>query len=374
MSGKKILVLGSGFDHLVKARGPLLRALAAEGHEVVAFTPGGHAVGLKQLADWGVGFRPLEFRKASLNPFGDAAYFGRLVREIRAEKPDVLLAFTIKAVIYGMLAGAVAGAPRRVAMITGLGYAFTEGDERRRKIARVAAHAGYRTALSAAHRVIFQNSDDLELFRAARLLPKPERAALVSGSGVDTDRFAHTALPEGPLTILMVARLLKDKGVIEFLDAAAQVKRVRPDVRFVLAGAADENPAAVPLAEVERRVAAGVLDYVGEVMDVRPLLADSHLFVLPSYREGMPLAVLEAMSTGRAVVTTSVPGCRETVETGRNGLLVPPRDADALAAAILEMIADREALARAGAASRELCERRFAARVVTAETMRIMFD
>jgi glycosyltransferase involved in cell wall biosynthesis len=371
---RRVVVLGSGFEHLMKARGPLLRALAAEGFEVTAFTPPGDPARIQELESWGVRFRALEFRKSSLNPFGDALYFARLVRQIRAVRPDVLLAFTIKAVIYGLLAGLVAGVPRRVAMITGLGYAFTEGDERRRRIARVAAQVGYRTALSAARRVIFQNSDDLELFAKAGLLPHPERAALVSGSGVDTDRFAFSPLPEGPITILMVARLLKDKGVFEFLEAVEIVKAARPDVRFVLAGAADDNPAAVPIAEVEKRVAAGLLDYAGEVLDVRPLLAASHLFVLPSYREGMPLAVLEAMSTGRAIVTTSVPGCRETVEAGRNGRLVPARDGQALAAGILEMIADREILVQAGAASRELCERRFAARVVTAETIRIMFD
>ncbi len=370
MKSKRIAVLGGGFDHLLKIRGPLLRALAAAGHDVIAYTPGGHPEGLRELAAWGVKFRPLRLRNTSLNPARDALSFADLVLELRAAKADVLLAFSIKVVVYGLLAARAAGIPRRVAMITGLGYAFGDTPGLKRRLTRVAAGQAYRTALRAAHRVIFQNPDDLALFLDHGILDQRDRALLILGSGVDTDRFSFQPLPGAPPTVLMVARLLREKGVYEFADAARQVKRVRPEVRFVLAGGTYPSPTAVRSADLVAWTTEGIIDYRGEVADVRPVLAASHLFALPSYyREGIPMAALEALSTGRAVVTTTCPGCREIVEDGENGRLLPPRDARALATAILEQLKDPAQLAHRAKKSRGLCERKFAARKVIPETI-----
>lgn len=371
-NARRVVVMGSGFQHMMKARGPLLRALAAEGHEVIVVTPPGSDAETAALTSWGVAFEPLPFRKAGINPFGDALYLYRLVGLLRRLGPDVLLAFTIKAVIYGMLAGALTKVDRRVAMITGLGYAFMDGREPRRRIARLVGSVGYRLALSASQRVIFQNRDDLQLFQDQGVLPPEANVVLVDGSGVDTTHFNHAPTPPGPPRVLMLARLLRDKGVYEYVDAARLVRAERPDVVFVLAGAIDENPTAVRPAEVQSWTAEGVVDYVGEVADVRPLISGSHVFALPSYREGLPLAVLEAMSMGRPIVTTDAPGCRETVHEARNGRIVPVRDAVKLAEAILDVVSDEDRMREEGVASRELAEKRFDSKRVVRATMDAM--
>lgn len=368
---KHVAVFGGEAAYMRNFREPLLRALRARGYRVTAICPDdGQTAAV--LRDWGVEFAPVPLRRAGLNPFADIPVMLQLWRLFRHERVDALLAYTIKPIFYGLPAARLAGVKRRVGMVTGIGYALTEGPGLKRQLTRGAALLGYRNACAAAQRMIFQNPDDRDLFLDEGLLRDPSRAALVAGSGVDLRRFEQKPLPEGPPTFVMVARLLRDKGVYEYVAAAQAVKRERPDARFLLVGGMDDNPTSVSPGDVEKWRAAGIVEMVGQVDDVRPYLAAGHVFVLPSYREGTPRSCLEAMAVGRAIITTDAPGCREVVRPGENGLLVPVRDAGALAQAMLKLADSPETVARMGEASRRLCETRFDAEVVTGDIVAIL--
>ena len=217
----------------------------------------------------------------------------------------------------------------------------------------------YAVALRGAHVVFFQNPDDEALFRASGLVGRGQRRVRIAGSGVDLERFAPAPLPDGPMTFLMIGRLLREKGIYEYVDAARIVKASHPEVRFRLLGSLDSNPSAISEEALAQLQHDGTIEYLGKTLDVRPYIADSHVVVLPSYHEGMPHSVLEGMSMGRAIITTDVPGCRETVVPGHNGILVPRADPAALAGAMEELVGNASALAAMGRESRTLAEERF---------------
>jgi glycosyltransferase involved in cell wall biosynthesis len=240
-----------------------------------------------------------------------------------------------------------------------------------RKLLTLLATGLYRSSLSRAARVIFQNPDNQEMF-VSRGIVERNKCALVNGSGVDLDRFAVAPLPGQEVVFLAIGRLLGEKGFREYAQAARLVKDRYPNAVFRLVGPEDPSPDGIPMTEVRNWHARGWLEYLGATEDVRPFIADSHVFVLPSYHEGMPRTVLEAMAMGRPILTTDVPGCRETVISGGNGYLVPRADAPALANRMIWCIENRQELARMGALSRKLAEERFDAHRVNRELMNIM--
>jgi glycosyltransferase involved in cell wall biosynthesis len=244
-------------------------------------------------------------------------------------------------------------------MITGIGSAFNSGTSRRRRALVVVVRTMYRLGLRQAHVVFFQNGDDEASFVALGLVGRRHRLVRIAGSGIDLEAFTPTPLPPPPLTFLMVARLLRDKGLHEYVEAARQVRRRHPGVRVQLLGPLDPNPEGISSSEVEAIRAEGAVDYLGETSDVRPYLAAASVCVLPSYREGTPRSLLEAMAMGRPIITTDAPGCRETIEPGRNGLMIPARDAGALADAMLAMIDAPERLTAMGLEGRRIAESRF---------------
>jgi glycosyltransferase involved in cell wall biosynthesis len=277
---------------------------------------------------------------------------------------QAVIAYTVKAVIYGLLAARQARVARRFAMITGLGYAFTDGAASiKRSLVGAIARRLYRFSLRSAEAVIFQNPDDLAVFQRLRLIAPESRTGIVNGSGVDVEHFGLVPLPRDP-ACLMISRLVADKGVGEYLAAARVVKAVRPDVVFRLVGPSDPNPAALPPALLETAIADGIVEYLGEMHDVRPAIANANIYVLPSYREGTPRSVLEAMAMGRPVVTTDAPGCRETVETGVNGLLVPVKTTSELAEAIMQLVDNPDTRQQMGDAGRARAVSRYAAKTV----------
>ena len=368
-----ILVLGGTTFSLVNFRGPMIRAMQARGHRVTAAAGEPDPPSSTMLADWGVGYEPLRLGRAGLNPLTDFATLVELMVLMRRVQPDVLFGYMIKPVIYGLLAARATRVPHRIAMITGLGYALMDGPEIKRRFSREVAKVAYRQSLRFADRVIFQNPDDRNYFLENGLVRGPEQTALVAGSGVDLDHYAPAPLPGGPVCFLMIARLLRDKGVAEFAAAARIVKREHPEAQFILVGPFDPNPSGIKPAEAEAWVREGIIEYRGTVRDVRPEIAASHAFVLPSYYgEGIPRTILEAMAMSRAIVTTDSPGCRETVLEGRNGFLVPPRDADALATAMKRLARDRPFLVAAGAASLDLARGRFDVNAVNATILEIV--
>lgn len=365
------LVVGGVASSLLEFRGALLDEMVGRGWRVVAAAPEAEPETVAALTRRGISFVPLPLARSGMNPFADLATLRTLLALMRRLKPDIFFGYTIKAAAYGLIAARLGRVPRRVVMITGVGYALTDGIGARRWLARLVTTTILRLSLPFAHLAIFQNPDDLELFVRRRLI-RPEWTAQVSGSGVDLARFAPVPSPVPPITFLMIARLLVDKGLHEYAEAARLVKRTHPEARFVLVGPVDPSPAAVKQSVIEGWVREGLIEFRGELRDVRPEIAACHVYVLPSYREGMPRTVLEAMAMGRPIITTDVPGCRDAVVDALNGLLVPARDAPALAGACRRMIDDPEFMRRAGARSLEICRQRFDAELVAQATFALI--
>lgn len=364
-----VLLLASHAPSLTNFRGPLIAEMVRRSWRVTAAAPDFDAV--TRAAVVALGAQPVEVPMAptGMNPLADLAYRRSLIALFRSEQPDVLLAYTIKPVIWGLLAARAAGVGRTVALITGLGYAFTDGTSGglKRLVAGVMASNLYRLALGRADRVLFQNPDDRDLFLGRGLLRDRGQVSVVDGSGVDLDHYTPAPLPEAPV-FLMVSRLLYAKGVREYARAAAALKARHPEARFQLAGWGDDGPDTVSEAELQGFLDGGV-EFLGRLDDVRPALAAARIYVLPSYREGTPRSVLEAMALGRPVITTDAPGCRETVVEGVNGLKVPPQDADALEAAMERLILNPHQAAAMGEASLERVRARYDVHRVNAQIL-----
>lgn len=363
----KIAVLGGYARSLVRFRGAMLQAMVDGGHEVFALAPPEDPalapdedpdLVRSQLAGMGVRFRPVPLRRTGLNPLADLRCLRALAGLFRELRPDLLLSYTIKPVIYGSLAAAWAGVPHRYAMITGVGSAL-EGQGLRRGLLAALAKRMYRLGLARTEGVFFQNPDNRAFFEANRLLAPGCRVTMINGSGVDLAQFVSTPVPAGPPIFLMVARVARDKGVLEFAEAARIVKARHPEVRCVLVGPFDSNLTALPRDLADQWFREGSVEYRGATRNVGQYLAEAHVFVLPSYAEGTPRSVLEAMGAGRAVITTLAPGCKETVIEGETGLLVPVQDPRALADAMERFVADPLLAARMGASGRRFAEAKY---------------
>jgi glycosyltransferase involved in cell wall biosynthesis len=361
----RILLLDAQANTMFIFRGEFIQALVKDGYSVTAATADLNPDVVKRLSDSGVSVRCIAFKRAGMNPFMDILSLYKMYVFIKKLQPDIFLGVTIKPSTLGVIAARLAGVPRRFALVTGLGYAFTDGSELKRGLARIAARWMYKIGLRFAHAAIFQNEDDRALFVKTGLIQEGQ-AARVNGSGVNLEQFAPPPMPPRPFTFLMISRLLKDKGVREYVGAARIIKRLHPQTRFMLVGARDQNPTSIAQDELQNWIDEGVVEYGGSVADVRPAIAACHVFVLPSYyREGIPKTLMEALAMGRPIITTPTPGCRETVKCGLNGLLVPVRDVDALAVAELELLKSSEqTLMCYGAESRSLAEEKFDVNIV----------
>jgi glycosyltransferase involved in cell wall biosynthesis len=332
---KRVIVLGYIARDLISARGPLIRELAAQGHAVLAVASELSAKDVELIGSWNATAHSLPISRSKVSLFDGLRNILGIRRIIKEFGADTFFGYNVKPVIFGLIAATLCGVRRRVVMITGLGYAFTDGPELKRKILRFAISLAYRAVLPLAHVVVFQNRNDRDFFVASSFV-KEANTQCVNGSGVDLAYYTPQALPTPPITFLMIARLLYDKGVVEYIEAARIVKKTDATARFLLIGPLDPNPAALRDVELRALIADGAVDYLGEIADIRPHIAACHVVVLPSYREGMPRTVLEALAMRRPVITTDVPGCRDSVLPGRTGWLVPARDAQALADAMLE--------------------------------------
>ncbi|MEG3123103.1 glycosyltransferase family 4 protein [Sphingomonas sp. GB1N7] len=346
--------------NILNFRRNLIERLQREGFDVVAVAPrDAHSAALMAM---GVRFFPIEIDSKGLSPLRDLRLTAQYYHILRRLRPVAYLGWTIKPNVYGSLAAHALGIPV-INNISGLGTAFIKVGLLTRLVRRL-----YRAALSRSATVFFQNRHDRDLFVAQSLVPSA-RTALLPGSGIDLAHFtpdpaAETSVP----TFLMVARLLRDKGVVEFADAARIVRDARPDARFELLGFLDvQNRTAIDREMVEGWVREGVLHYLGDTSDVRPHLARAMAVVLPSYREGMPRSLLEAAAMGRPLIATDVPGCTEIARGGDNALLCRVRDAASLAEAMLAMLAMTPTeRAMMGARSRQIAEREFDVTLVEA--------
>ena len=355
----KVAIISSMASTLVNFRGPLIVEMVRRGHQVVAFAPDHDAktrFALEQL-----GAMPIDYAmsRTGLNPLRDAVALAQLVRLLRNHRPDTSFAYFIKPVIYGTLAAKLAGVPHRFAMMEGMGFVFTHDEKPGigHRLLQWLSTWLFRLSLLFATRLLLLNEDDYREFVDRRLV-RPDKASILGGIGVDLLEWSYHVPKTDPVEFVFIGRLLRDKGVEEFAAAARIVRKKFPSTRFVMLGGHDSNPTAIPLSRVQQWVNEGTVQWPGHV-PIRPALLDASVFVLPSYREGVPRSTQEAMAIGLPVVTTDVPGCRETIVEGVNGFLVPARDATALAEAMTYFVTHPEKIVPMGLESRRIAEDRF---------------
>lgn len=366
---QKLAIVASFAPSLINFRFQLLSDIRAAGHQVLCLAPDFDAAIVETLRSAGLETAPLPLQRTGLNPLADVETVKKLTGTLRDFQPDVVTGYTPKAAIYSAIAGAAAQVPRRVPMITGLGYAFLKSWSPKIIAVRQATKALYRRAFRASTGAIFQNKDDLTTLRALGLVPRDLPLTIVGGSGVDMEKFAQAPLPplgEAGPTFLLIARLVRYKGIFEYCKAARMLHEKGRKARYVLVGPGEGGPAGFSAAELARY--SDIVTYLGPKDDVRPFIRDAHVYVLPSYGEGMPRTSLEALAIGRPIVTTDVNGCRDTIDDGVNGFMVPVRDAAALAQAMEKFIADPALIAPMAEASRRKGEREYDVRVVNRAT------
>lgn len=329
----KIAIVSNSTWNIINFRMPLVYALRGAGHEVLVISPADRYV--DRLVEEGVAHLDLFVDNKGVNPLHDLTTLRQLYNYYSRHRLDAVLHYTIKPVIYGGIVARMLGIPA-VNTITGLGTVFIKQDWVTRTVRML-----YRASLKRAYRVLFQNRDDRELFLCERLVPDA-LASIVPGSGIDTVRFCPdyaTGNNREEIVFLLVARMLRDKGVCEYVEAARSIRQRHPKVRFQLLGPLGvENNTAISRQTVDAWVSEGVVEYNPPVDDVRPMLAQATCVVLPSYREGLPRALLEAGAMGKPLIATDVPGCREVVRDGVNGYLCRVADAADLASKIEDMI------------------------------------
>jgi len=354
----KFLIVASFGKSILNFRGALIESLQSLGIEVHALFPHENEPELiKPLIEKGIKVHNLKLCRKGTSIIADLLALFDLFSKIRFIKPDIVFSYTIKPVVYTGLISMVCLVPSRYALITGLGYAFQNENSRRNR-AQFFAQTLYRFALIGATKVFFQNSDDQRLFREKHLIRKRTPSVVVNGSGVDINFFKPRNLPSA-FSFLLIARLIKAKGILEFTEAAESVLQNYENVSFKVAGWTETGVDSIPQEVIDSWSMNRTVEFLGPLEDVRSAISDSSVYVLPSYREGTPRTVLEAMAMGRAIITTDVPGCRETVIDGHNGFLVPPRDSKALSQAIGRFLDDPSLALTMGKRSRELAVEKY---------------
>lgn len=376
----KFLIISSFLPSVLNFRGKLLEAIHQQGYEIHIIAPdlSSFSAEHKNLLDLGYCVHEVPMQRTGTNPAADLKTLLTMYKLIKQIKPDYVLSYTIKPVIYGTLAAWLTKVPHRYALITGLGYAFQNVEtQRKRSIFQKLVHGLYQQALLRSHKAFFQNPDDLKLFQDLKLLNAQTPTVVVNGSGVNVADFNVLPLPvtadqKIKISFLLIARLLVDKGVREYAEAAKIIKHKYPHVEFNLVGWIDENPSAITQQELDQWVAKKTVKYWGKLTDVRPAIAESSVYVLPSYREGTPRTVLEAMAMGRAIITTDAPGCRETVIDGDNGFLVEVKSVESLVEAMQKFINQPELIENMGNRSREIALHKYDVHQVNKHMMQEM--
>ncbi len=371
----KIVLFANTDWYLYNFRRSLAMALVESGHDVLLLSPSGQYA--EKLRALGLRWEPVPMDRRSLNPLRELILLNWLRNLLIRERADLIHNFTIKCVVYGSLAARLSQWNNkktntgRVNAVAGMGYVFT-ATQLKARILKPLVKTLFRFALGGDDaRLILQNPDDVALFSSSSII-EPQRIRLIQGSGADCDRFSPATEPknDGSFKVLLPARLLWDKGIKEYVEAAIILDAQQPDIQFILAGDPDEgNPAAVPLETVRAWVKSGVIEWLGHVDEMPSLFRKVDVVVLPSYREGLPRGLIEAGASGVALVTTDVPGCREVVVDGIDGLLVPPKDSQAIASAVLSLYNDQALRKRLAAAARAKALSHFDEKLVIRKTL-----
>lgn len=356
---KKIALVGNGAGTMIRFRLDLIKSMVEGGHQVFAFAPDFSPVDRELI--FSAGAVPVDYsiQRSGTSPLQDLKLILQFYRLFKKHQVETVFSYFVKPVIYASIAARWAGVREIYSMLCGLGYLFTKSINDRHKfkrfLLRTISFPLFKYALYVNKMVFFQNPDDQDEFVAKKLVTK-EKTLRLYGSGVNLGEFPFTVPKHDPVTFITLGRLLIEKGFREYAAAAEIIKNKYPDTRFILLGGHDENPAALPIEEVKQWFKDQLVEWPGRVENVEDWLNEASVFVLPSYREGTPRSTLEAMATGRAVITTDVPGCRETVKEGVNGFLVPAEDVPSLVKAMETFIKNPYLVRKMGKESRKLAE------------------
>lgn len=366
----KILVLSSHTPSLFWFRMDMMKELQDIGAEVTAV--GNEPVGkwIEKFNIYGIKYLSIPVSRNGLNVFGDIKTFNALRRIITAERPDKIFTYQAKTIVYGILAAhRIDKSILNYPLVAGLGSIF-RGTDLKSKIVRSILSRQYKLAFKYSTKVIFQNVDDKKELLQRRLL-RETQTEMINGSGVSLEKFTVQPLPDKK-AVLFIGRLIRDKGVGEYLELAKRIRSLSPEVRCLLVGPYDSNPSAIKPNDLQPLIDANIIEYFGEQSDVRPYINECTVYVLPSYHEGTPKTVLEAMATGRPIVTTDAPGCRETVIDGVNGFLVPVQNIDELEKVVIKILNDTEVAKQFGRNSRKIAEDKYDVNKVNASILKIM--
>ena len=365
----KLIIVVNELRFFLSHRLPIALAARDAGYEVHIASRSGTSSEIKQLNQESLQFHPISFRRSSIGLWQELKTLRELHRLYKEIQPNIVHHVTIKPVLYGTLVARWVGGIQILNAISGLGYLFI-AQGWKSSIRKKILLWGYRAILNSKKVwILFQNPDDQALFTKHKII-YPEHAFKIKGSGVDLQQFAYSPIPKGRIKIIIVARMLWDKGVGEFVESATALKQQGIDADFLLVGSVDSgNPESISAKQLEEWNRSGVVKWLGERADIAQLLAESHIAVLPSYREGLPKSLIESAAIGRPIITTNVPGCREVVKEGGNGFLVPARDSEKLAATIKRLIDNPKLLTTMGKKSRLMAEQEFSIQKVTSKTL-----
>lgn len=366
----KILVLSSHTPSLFWFRMEMMIAFLNKGAEVTAVGNEPECTWGPKFNSLGIKYRSIPVSRNGLNIFGDIKTFNALRKIIRIEHPDKIFTYQAKTIVYGILASHMENPSiLNYPLVAGLGSIF-RGTTRKSKILSIILSAQYKLAFRFSSKVIFQNHDDKnELLR--RKLLKESQAEIINGSGVNIEKFTVHPFPQTK-AILYIGRLIRDKGILEYLELAKRIKHRHKDVRCLLVGPYDTNPSAITSKDLQPLIDSNIIEYFGEQSDVRPYINNCTVYILPSYHEGTPKSVLEAMASGRPVITTDAPGCRSTVIHGQNGFLAPVKDVDQLEQYVLKILRDPNLAIELGNAGRQIAVEKYDVNKVNASIVTIL--
>ncbi|MBG9452124.1 glycosyltransferase [Cytobacillus firmus] len=365
----KIAVLSSHTTSLFWFRMDMMKDFIENGHTVIALGSEPEAEWKKKFEKYNIDYRQLYVERNGMNPLKDLKTLRYLYTFIKHEKPDKVFAYQAKTVVYGSIAAKLNGVTEVYPLIAGLGSIF-RGEGLKNKIVKTVMRIEYWAACKCSKKVFFQNYDDKKEFIRNGLVNE-SKTVIINGSGVDLDKFKPTPLPESS-AFLYIGRLIKDKGILEYLEACKQVKRKHPNVRCLLVGPFDSNPSALKPEELTPYLENGVIEYFGEQNDVRPFISQCSTYVLPSYHEGTPKTVLEAMAMGRSIITSDAPGCRETVVEGLNGYLVKTKDIKGLSSKMEYFITNHQVCNNMGKESANIAREKYDVKIVNESIMQTM--
>jgi glycosyltransferase involved in cell wall biosynthesis len=365
----KIAVLSSHTTSLFWFRMDMMKEFIKKGHTVIALGSEPEEKWKKKFEEYNIDYRQLNVERNGINPLKDLKTLKSLYTFMKKEKPDKIFAYQAKTIVYGSLAAKLNGVSDVYPLIAGLGSIF-RGEGFNNKVVKAIMKLEYWAACKCSKKVFFQNLDDQNEFIQNGLVNK-NKTVIINGSGVDLEKFKPTKLPKED-SFLYIGRLIKDKGIMEYLKASKEVKEKYPNARFLLVGPFDSNPSALRQEELAPYIESGVIEFFGEQNDVRPFISQCSTYVLPSYHEGTPKTVLEAMAMGRPIITSDAPGCRETVIEGLNGYLVKVKDIKELANKMEYLISNPEICKNMGQESEKIAREKYDVKIVNQSIIQTM--